>query len=143
MKRKVSEILFFIQGGVIFFLIGFLIVMNCMDYALPYVWTCVTVVVLSLVVISLLCIYNVVYKKEQMAEQSDFEVYPLHNQCTSDDRCLICFSSYIYRLDIRNPDSVAFHRKSFHSQSNYNRYSQHHPEKEPYDYIQNTRARHH
>ena len=44
MKRKVSEILFFIQGGVIFFLIGFLIVMNCMDYALPYVWTCVTVV---------------------------------------------------------------------------------------------------
>ena len=37
MKRKVSEILFFIQGGVIFFLIGFLIVMNCMDYALPYV----------------------------------------------------------------------------------------------------------
>ena len=31
MKRKVSEILFFIQGGVIFFLIGFLIVMNCMD----------------------------------------------------------------------------------------------------------------
>lgn len=77
MKRKVSEILFFIQGGVILFLIGFLIVMNCMDYALPYVWTCVTVVVLSLVVISLLCIYNVVYKKEQMAEQEQSRLQKL------------------------------------------------------------------
>ena len=87
MKRKVSEILFFIQGGVIFFLIGFLIVMNCMDYALPYVWTCVTVVVLSLVVISLLCIYNVVYKKEQMAEQEQSRLQKLQMVYEENQAC--------------------------------------------------------
>ena len=69
MKRKASEILFFMQGIVIFFLIGFLIFINNMEQALPYVWTCVIVIVLVLIIIGLLCIYNYVYKKEQRVKQ--------------------------------------------------------------------------
>lgn len=69
MKRKASEILFFMQGIVIFFLIGFLIFINNMEQALSYVWTCVIVIVLVLIIIGLLCIYNYVYKKEQRVKQ--------------------------------------------------------------------------
>ena len=69
MKRKASEILFFMQGIVIFFLIGFLIFINNMEQALPYVWTRVIVIVLVLIIIGLLCIYNYVYKKEQRVKQ--------------------------------------------------------------------------
>ncbi len=69
MKRKASEILFFMQGIVICFLIGFLIFINNMEQALPYVWTCVIVIVLVLIIIGLLCIYNYVYKKEQRVKQ--------------------------------------------------------------------------
>ena len=69
MKRKASEILFFMQGIVIFFLIGFLIFINNMEQAVPYVWTCVIVIVLVLIIIGLLCIYNYVYKKEQRVKQ--------------------------------------------------------------------------
>ena len=69
MKRKASEILFFMQGIVIFFLIGFLIFINNMEQALPYVWTCVIVIVLVLIIIGLLCIYNYVYKREQRVKQ--------------------------------------------------------------------------
>lgn len=69
MKRKVSEILFFMQGIVIFFLIGFLIFINNMEQALPYVWTRVIVIVLVLIIIGLLCIYNYVYKREQRVKQ--------------------------------------------------------------------------
>lgn len=69
MKRKASEILFFMQGIVICFLIGFLSFINNMEQALPYVWTCVIVIVLVLIIIGLLCIYNYVYKKEQRVKQ--------------------------------------------------------------------------
>ena len=69
MKRKASEILFFMQGIVIFFLIGFLSFINNMEQALPYVWTCVIVIVLVLIIIGLLCIYNYVYKREQRVKQ--------------------------------------------------------------------------
>lgn len=69
MKRKASEILFFMQGIVIFFLIGFLIFINNMEQALPYVWTRVIVIVLVLIIIGLLCIYNYVYKREQRVKQ--------------------------------------------------------------------------
>ena len=69
MKRKASEILLFMQGIVIFFLIGFLIFINNMEQALPYVWTRVIVIVLVLIIIGLLCIYNYVYKKEQRVKQ--------------------------------------------------------------------------
>ena len=46
-----------------------------------------TVVVLSLVVISLLCIYNVVYKKEQMAEQEQSRLQKLQMVYEENQAC--------------------------------------------------------